>query len=151
MKQFRRYRWIIITAITIITTIITYKRSQIKYIRVFSISNKTSKASLRVCTHEKPFTIEESRNPSPPPPYIQYMRYNTHARVTRWAQSWLNNGDRIIEGRPSVRLIQLDIPVYTGFILENLIEFEGVAATQPDYHRINTLPLPNVGFIVRQM
>lgn len=115
------------------------------------ISNKTSKASLRVCTHEKPFTIEESRNPSPPPPYIQYMRYNTHARVTRWAQSWLNNGDRIIEGRPSVRLIQLDIPVYTGFILENLIEFEGVAATQPDYHRINTLPLPNVGFIVRQM
>ena len=111
-------------------------------------ADKASKTSLRApsrvcCTHEKPFTrhYEEDRRINHPPSTQRTSIYSS-VRVTRWAQSWLNKSDRIIEGRASVRLIRLDVPVYTGFILENLIEFEGVAATQPDYHRINTLPLP---------
>lgn len=111
-------------------------------------ADKASKTSLRApsrvcCTHEKPFTrhYEEDRRINPSPLHSTNLLYSS-VRVTRWAQSWLNKSDRIIEGWASVRLIRLDVPVYTGFILENLIEFEGVAATQPDYHRINTLLLP---------
>lgn len=106
------------------------------------------------CTHEKPFTrhYEEDRRINPSPLHSTNLLYSS-VRVTRWAQSWLNKSDRIIEGRASVRLIRLDVPVYTGFILENLIEFEGVAATQlsQDKHPPPPPRRANVGFIVRRI